>query len=75
MIGGGQPGGCASVAFAGVKKATFVKLATVAPTTVIAMERSRGRDGHRSKDYGLLVRFSSTVSGQSYLQLAKPPTE
>ena len=30
MIGGVQPGGSASVAFAGVKKATIVKLATVA---------------------------------------------
>ena len=49
--GGGQPGGCASVAFAGVKKATFVKSATVPPTTDIAMERSLGRSGHRSKDY------------------------
>jgi len=74
MIGGVQPGGSASVAFAGVKKATIVKLVRTVAQDRHSNETVAGR-GHRSKDYGLLVRFSSTVSGQSYLQLINPPNE
>lgn len=73
---GVQPGGCASVAFAGGEKGDFHQISdrasdherysngTVVVATAIVV-----------KDYGLLVRFSSTVSGQSYLQLTDPPTE
>jgi len=50
-----------------LKKATCVKL---------AHDRYSNGTAIVVKDYGLLVRFSSTVSGhQSYLQLTDPPTE
>merc|ERR1719429_598961 len=89
MIGGVWPGGSASVAFAGVKKATMVELVTIEIKTFVVFDKGLGFDRHLSKDYGLLVKFSSTVSGVSPIfswsnrqlnhsrkmaQLAKRPT-
>merc|ERR1719429_667409 len=65
MIGGVWPGGSASVAFAGVKKATMVELVTIEIKTFVVFDKGLGFDRHLSKDYGLLVKFSSTVSGVS----------
>lgn len=49
----------------GVKKATMVELATIEIKTFVVFDKGLGFDRHLSKDYGLLVRFSSTVSGLS----------
>ena len=43
----------------------MVELVTIEIKTFVVFDKGLGFDRHLSKDYGLLVRFSSTVSGVS----------